>query len=172
MTSGYLNRAKSDVVELADKSLISTPRVIAAFVFTPLLVSLAVAFALPFYPGLPDYLERVLRTWPFYIIFGALPPTAIFGIPAFLIFKKLVRVSVWSCAGVGAIIAAFPWFLLGLFPTGSAWTAGRATIINGHYTTYGWLEFAGALFVIASAGAVGGIIFWMIAVAKWPRGQS
>lgn len=169
MSSGYLDRAKSDAVELADKSRINVPRVIVAFIFTPIVISLAVAFAMPLYEGLPDYYDRVLRTWPFYVFFGAVPPTLIFGIPAFLMLRKLVRLSLLSCATVGAVIAALPWFVIGLFPTGSAWTGGRATIINGQYTTYGWLELGESLLMISAAGAVGGAIFWAIAAAKLPK---
>jgi hypothetical protein len=168
---GYLDR-DIDFVALADKGPISIWRVILAFVLTPLLISLALASAMPFYNGLPNYMDRVLRTWPLYVIFGALPPTILFGVPTFLILRKLARLSLVNCAAVGAIIITVPWFFLFLFPTGSAWTGDRATIINGEYTAYGWLEFAQTMLIFAAAGAVGGAIFWMIAAAKWPRRQT
>jgi len=125
---------------------------------------------MPLYAGLPDYLDRVLRTWPFYYFLGALLPALVFGVPAFMLLRKLLRLSAVNCVLVGAIVAALPWFLLGLLAGGGeASTGGRATITDGHYTAFGWLEFGAFLGMMALAGAVGGMIFWLIAAARLPR---
>ena len=170
MTSGYADRAKSEVVELADRAPISKARVVLAFVLTPLFASLVVALAMPLYAGLTSYSDRVLRSWPVYAVFGAAPATLVFGIPAFLLLKKLVRPTIIWCGLAGALVAALPWFFVGLLAgPDQAWTDDHATILNGHYTLYGWLEFGWFLLMTASAGAVGGAIFWMIAAAKFSK---
>lgn len=167
MTSGYIDRPSDDVGSLIDKRPINGWRVLLAFILTPLIISLAVAVAMPLYAGNPNYLERVLRTSFVYFLYGALPPTIVFGAPAFLLLRKLVRPTLLNCAAVGAVIAALPWFLLGLLSgADQASTGGRATIINGRYTAYGWLDFGEFLLMTAAAGAVGGAIFWAIAAAR------
>src|SRR5215218_2155167 len=102
MVGSYMGHDSYDVVALADKAPISNKRVLLAFVLTPLLISFVAACAYPLYAGLPTYWDRVLRSWPIYILFGALPATLIFGIPAFLLLRKLLRISLVSCAAVGA----------------------------------------------------------------------
>jgi hypothetical protein len=171
MTSGYFDPAHSDVVGLKDKGPISVRRVLLAFLLTPALISLAVAAAMPHYAGLPNYFERVLRTWPFYFFLGALLPTFFLGVPAFLVLRKFLRLSFVNCAFVGAFVASLPWVVLGLFPTGRAWTGQRATIIDGEYTAYGWQQFGLSVLMIVIIGALGGAIFWLLAAAKTPKGR-
>ena len=152
----------------------SRARVVLAFILTPLLISFAVAVAMPFYEGLPNYWDRVLRSWPLYVIVGAIPATVILGIPAFLLLKKLVRPTILWCALAGGVVAALPWFLFMSLGGGAdqASINGHVTQVHGHYTAWGWLYFAQFLGLVFVAGAVGGILFWAIAAATWPRRRS
>jgi hypothetical protein len=170
---GYQDRRLADAVEVPDKEKLNKARVIAAFVLTPFLAALAFAAAFPLYGGLPHYLDRVVRSAMLYWIFGALPWALLFGIPAYLVLKKVLLPRLLWCALAGAIIAALPWLLLGLNPSADqASVGGRATVINGDYTAFGWQQFAQSILVIAAGGAAGGAIFWLIAAAKWPLRRS
>jgi len=147
-------------------------RLIAAFLITPALAALGFAIIEPGYDGLPR-MEAVGRSALLYAFFGAYPSALIFGVPAYLALRKNVRATVLNCALAGAIIAAIPWLLFGLAPgADQAWTDNHPTIINGHYTLYGWIEFAQFLLTIAAGGAAGGAIFWLIAAAKLPKRQT
>ena len=144
---------------------------VAAFVLTPLLASFAVAMAMPL-TALPNYWDRVLRSWPAYALFGAAPATLVLGIPAFLLLKKLVRPTIFSCALAGAIVASLPWFILSVFSGESASSAsinGHVTVQNGSHTIWWWYYLGQFEALVAAAGAIGGVVFWAIAAAKMPK---
>ena len=168
--AGYEGDRGADALLLPDKSELKTWRVVAAFVFAPFFAALAFAFYEPAYDGLASYSERVLRSAIIYAVVGALLPTVVLGIPAFLVLRKFLQATALNCVIAGAVIAAIPWAILGLRPSAdSASIGGRATVINGEYTAYGWQEFGQFLMIIGAAGALGGLFFWLIAAAKLPR---
>jgi hypothetical protein len=144
-------------------------RLFAAFVIAPALASVALASLMPGYMGLPIG-EAVVRTALLYAILGAYPATAVLGVPAYMLLKRRARARIINCAVAGAIVAALPWFLLGLVSQPDAASMnGRPTVIDGKMTAYGWLEFGEFLLIVAFAGAIGGAIFWFIALGKWRR---
>jgi len=71
------------------KSELVTPyppkgRLIAAFVCAPLASALAFACFEPLYAGLPNYIDRVFRTFLWYFLIGGLPTAAAVGVPTYL----------------------------------------------------------------------------------------
>lgn len=169
--AGYERNRGSDALAVSDKVVLNPWRVTAAFVLAPFFAALAFAVYEPAYDGLSSYAERVLRSAVIYYVVGALLPTAVLAIPAFLVLKKMLRPTALNCALAGAMIAAIPWFLLGLYPlTESASIGNQPTVIDGEYTSFGWLSlFRDFLLPIAVAGALGGAIFWLIAATKLPH---
>ena len=140
-------------------------RLIAAFVFVPGLAAFVLATVQPGYAGLP-YFEAVLRSALLFAIFGAYPSTLIFGVPIYLVLRKNLRATISNCAAAGAFVAALPWFLLGVLASpDQASTNGRATVVDGRMTAYGWLELGQFLLILGAVGAVAGALFWLIAVA-------
>lgn len=141
-------------------------RVAAAFLMVPALAALSIAIAMPLYSGLPSMTERIWKSALAYGVFGAYPPTIIFGIPAYLVLRKHFKPRLINCAFVGAFVAALPWALLALASTpDQASIDDRATVIDGSKTAFGWLMDAQALAQIALFGALGGFLFWARAIA-------
>jgi hypothetical protein len=72
-----------------------------------------------------------------------------------------------ACALAGFVIAALPWALLVMAGSSASEASinGRATVINGHTTAYGWLLNAEFVLTIGLFGAVGGVVFWAVAAA-------
>ena len=146
-------------------------RVALAFVVVPGLAAFLYAAYEPAYAGLPSYWERVFATAKLNAIVGAYPTALVFGVPAYLAMRRRFRARAINCAIVGAALAAAPWALLVLLgpSADSASIGGRDTVIDGHYTAYGWLRNLGFVGQIAAMGAAGGTIFWIIAAAGWKQ---
>lgn len=141
-------------------------RVASAFLLAPAFAALLIAIAMPAYDGLPTLTERIWKSAIVYGVVGAYPPTIIFGIPAYFVLRKHFEPRPMNCAMVGALVAALPWAILTLFSTPDQASIGdRGTVIEGAKTAYGWLMDAQALAQIAFFGALGGCLFWVVAVA-------
>lgn len=92
--------------------------------------------------------------------------TIVLSLPAFFILRRHFGAKLVNCSLAGAAVAALPWLVLStLSLPDSASIGGRATVIDGSLTIYGWftnLTFVGK---IALLGAAGGALFWLIAAA-------
>ena len=145
-------------------SLPSRLRVVLAFVTAPSVAALLMAIAMPAYDGMESKLERIWLTAKIFALVGAYPTVLLLGIPAYFLLRKRLKPTCVNCALVGGVIAASPWLLLTGFPTADqSSVGGRATIIDGYTTSYGWLlnlQFVGA---IAVFGVIAGGVFWLIA---------
>ena len=142
-------------------------RVALAFVLAPGAAALLMAIAMPAYDGLPDWSERVWRTAEIYGVLEAYPTAIVFGGPAYFMLRRHFAARPSVCALVGFVIAALPWALLvlGGSSASEASVNGRATVINGHTTAYGWLQNVEFVLTIGLFGAIGGLVFWAVAAA-------
>ena len=137
-----------------------------AFVVAPTVASILLAVLQPAYAGLTSPIERVFETAKMYAVAGAYPTTLVIGVPAYFILRRHFSARPFNCAVAGALIAAFPWIILSLIPpVGSASIGGRATIIDGQMTAFGWLMQAWFVGQIAIVGWVAGVVFWAVAAA-------
>jgi hypothetical protein len=150
-----------------------TWRIIAAFLIVPGATALLMAILMPAFDGISDPLDRVWRSAVLFALFGAYPTTVILGIPAFFVLRRHFYPKLINCSLTGAVVAALPWFILSVLShSGSASIGGRATVINGSLTAYGWLTNLIFVGQIATLGAVGGSLFWLIAAAGNGDGRS
>lgn len=141
-------------------------RVVAAFLLAPALASVVVASVAPLYAGLPSLNERIISTAFIYAVIGAYPPTLVLGVPAYLILRKRVAPTIWACAFVGAVVAAAPWVVVAsLANPDFASVDGRATVVHGVKTLWGWLGVAKTAGMLGLCGAAGGALFWLVAAA-------
>ncbi|RFB81072.1 hypothetical protein DYH55_06335 [Methylovirgula sp. 4M-Z18] len=119
------------------------------------------------YFGLPMG-ERVIRTNLLYAAIGGYPPAIILGVPIFLCLMGRVRASALNCAAAGAVVAGIPWLILILglgANTIESSTGDYVTVEHGVRTFWGWIELFEVSGAIASAGALAGVVFWIIAAA-------
>ena len=142
-------------------------RVALAFLLAPGAAALLMALAMPAYDGLPSWSERVWRTAEIFSVVGAYPTAVVFGIPAYFMLRRHLSARLIGCVIVGFAVAALPWALLVMAGSGASEASvnGRATVVNGHTTAYGWLQNAEFVFTIGLFGALGGFVFWAIAAA-------
>ena len=141
-------------------------RVALAFALAPGAAALFMALLTPAYDGLPSWFERVWRTAQILSAIGAYPSALVFGLPAYLMLRRHFSANLLGCLIVGFVVAALPWALL-LIGSGASEASinGRATVINGQTTAYGWLKNAEFLLTIGLFGAFGGFVFWAVAAA-------
>lgn len=143
-----------------------TWRIVAAFMIVPGAAALLMAILMPAYDGITDRFERIWRSALAFAIFGAYPMTVILGLPAFFILRRHFDAKLVNCSLTGAAVAARPWLVLStLSLPDSASIGGRATVIDGSLTAYGWLTNLTFIGQIALLGAAGGALFWLIAAA-------
>ncbi|WP_165899621.1 hypothetical protein [Sphingomonas sp. PP-CE-1G-424] len=143
-------------------------RIIAAFLIVPGVAALVMAIMMPAYDGISDPLERIWRSALVFAVVGAYPATVILGLPAFLILRRRFEATLLNCSLTGAVAAALPWLILSsLITPDSASTGGRATVLHGSLTPYGWLTNLTFIGQIALFGAGGGMLFWLFAAAGW-----
>jgi hypothetical protein len=142
-------------------------RVVAAFLIAPMVASLATACVEPEYLGLPSIWERMFQTALMFSVLAAYPSTVVIGAPVFSLLRTKVAASLANCALAGACVAAAPWLALDLSPTPnfSASAGFRATVVDGHFTVWGWIEHGKFVLEIGGFGAFGGVVFWLVAVA-------
>ncbi|WP_254621044.1 hypothetical protein [Sphingomonas sp. CL5.1] len=133
------------------------------------------AFVAPAYEGLPTAIERLTATAKLDASLGAYPTAIVVGLPTYFILRRHFSARPLICAVAGAVVAALPWLFLVLVTSGasSASIGGQATIIDGHYAAYGWLESTYFIAQIALVGWTAGFLFWAIAAAgfKQPDGR-
>ena len=146
-------------------------RVILAFLVCPLAAALLMALCEPAYEGLPTFTEQVIASAETYAILGAYPTTIIVAVPAYFMLRRHFEARPLTCALAGAIIAAIPWIFLIIVAAGasSASIDGRPTVVDGHYTLYGWLMNAWFVGQIALVGWAAGLLFWGIAAAGFQQ---
>ncbi len=120
-------------------------RVVSAFLLAPLITAFALACAQPPYLG---GLPAVLKATVVFALIGGYPAAILLGVPAFLILRRIARPSALNCAATGACVATLPWLALAL--------------VTGFWREA--INFLAFLGIIATAGAVGGVVFWVIAV--------
>lgn len=148
-------------------------RIIAAFLIAPLVAAFVLACYLPAYDGLPHISDRIIRSTALYCFFGGYPTSLAFGVPAYLLLRRRVKPTWWACALAGGAVAAAPWLFLTLLPPGAATfeqTGQHVTVQNGVRTLWGWIEGLGFAGEIGALGLIGGLCFWLVAVAGWrPR---
>ena len=142
-------------------------RVALGFVLAPAAAALLMAIVMPAYAGLTDWFERVWRTALVLSVLGAYPTAVVFGLPAYLMLRRHLSAGPLACALAGSAVAALPWALLALVgPNPSeASINGRATVLDGRTTAYGWLQNAEFVLTIGLFGAIGGLVFWVVAAA-------
>ncbi|WP_416066730.1 hypothetical protein ACK9YZ_11720 [Rhizobium sp. ZK1] len=132
----------------------------------PLIASFAYAVYNPAYQGLPDMMERIVRTTEVVAVIGAYPPTLVLGIPLLLYFRGRVRPSLANCAMVGAFVATVPWMCLVVFSgPDQASIDDHITYQNGTMTWWGFLEALQWLGETAVFGIAAGGLFWLVAAA-------
>lgn len=149
-----------------------TWRIVAAFLIVPGVSALAMAIIMPAYDGISDQVERIWRSALVFAVVGAYPATLILGLPAFFMLRRRFEATLLNCSLTGAIVAALPWFLLSLLSTpDNASIGGRATVLHGSLTPYGWFTNVTSISQIALFGAAGGLLFWFVAVAGWRTGR-
>jgi hypothetical protein len=142
-------------------------RVIAAFAIAPM-VPILLVFGVPeLYAAHPNVWDPKFRLWLLIATFVAYATTLVIGVPLFLLLPRKVVASLVNCVLAGACVAATTWLMLGLIPTpnSSSYSGGHDTIVGGHYTVWGWIDFGTLILEIAALGALGGLAFWLIAAA-------
>lgn len=141
-------------------------RVALGLFLAPTAAAFAMACVMPAYDGLPSMAERIWKTAQIYAVFGAYPATLLLGLPAYFLLRRHFAANLISCCIAGAIIAALPWAIIGLLPSAAtqASVAGRATVIDGVRTAYGWLLAFQSLLLVAAFGFIGGVVFWSVTV--------
>jgi hypothetical protein len=141
-------------------------RVIAAFTGAPVAAALLLACAQPAFDGLPNIVDRIVRTFAMYLVFGACPPTVLVGLPTYLTLRKRLRPTPLNCAFVGAAVASLPWLLLVVLPGADyVFDGGHITVDHGQRTLWGWLDLGAAFGALALLGGFAGLVFWVIAAA-------
>ena len=100
---------------------------------------------------------------------GAFSATAIFGLPAYFVLRRVMEPSLINCALVGALVAVAPGFLLELLPMSEHFQfsiGGHATVTDGSRTAWGWELWRASLIRTIVAGVVGGAVFWVLALSR------
>ena len=144
-----------------------TWRVVIAFLIVPGAMALLMAILTPAYDGISEPLERIWRSALAFAVFGSYPATVTVGLPAFFMLRRHFDAKLVNCSLTGAVVAALPWLVLSTFSLpDSASINGRATVVNGSLTAYGWLTNLTFVGLIALFGAAGGVLFWLIAAAS------
>ncbi len=140
-------------------------RLVLAFIVAPLVGATVLTI---FQFGWPIPLTKLLGSVKLLSI-GALPATALFGLPAYLILRNWAAPSLLNCVIVGAAVAILPGLLLELLPTSVTFQfsiGGRATVVDGHRTAWGWELWRASLIRTAVAGLAGGAVFWALALLR------
>ena len=146
-------------------------RIALAFLVAPGAAAVFMSLVAPAYDGLPTAIERLTATAKIYALMGAYPTAIFLGVPAYFMLRRHFSPRPMTCALVGGVVAAMPWLFLIIVSSGasSASIDGRATIIDGRYTAYGWLMNLSFVGQIALVGWTAGLLFWAVAAAGFKR---
>ncbi|MGN6421692.1 MAG: hypothetical protein ACTHLA_00120 [Asticcacaulis sp.] len=105
-------------------------------------------------------------TIPWYLVFGGYVPLALFGLPAWLLLRHRLPMSLVNCAVAGLVIAAAPGLILQLLSRNDyEYGGGHVMVLHGHYTGWGWLYLVQTTGEMALIGLLTGAIFWLLAAA-------
>lgn len=141
-------------------------RLLAAFLIAPGASALLMAIVSPLFEGLEDRWERIWRSAEVIALFGAYPLTAILGVPAFFLLRRTFAPTLLTCTLAGACIAVLPLIIVSLVAVPeSATVDGRATVVDGSRTLFGWIFVLTVISQIALYGAFGGAMFWLVGFA-------
>lgn len=143
-------------------------RIVLAFLLAPLAPAFLYALQTLF-DGLPN--GSYLKTALIFAMVGGYPPAIALGAPLFFALRNRVRPRLWVMTLAGGVIAAAPWLLLVLFAPQpeQARIGAHVTVLDGSVTLWGWIERAAMIGQIFGLGAIGGVVFWMVAVASPPK---
>lgn len=141
-----------------------TWRVVLAFLLAPLAPALLFALQTLF-DGLPN--GSYLKTTTMFAMFGGYPAAILFGLPLFFVLRDRVRPRFWIMTLAGGAVAAAPWLLLMLFAPqpDQAQIGSHITVLDGRMTWWGWIESAAMIGQVFGLGAMGGVVFWLVAIA-------
>lgn len=142
----------------------SSRRVVSAFILAPLATAFSIACVFPIIDWFGHRSDPIQATFTFAIF--TYPIATLLGIPAFIIVRKILKISCFNYSAVGAIIASFSVLSLGLLlrpGTSSIYEYCTATFYNGEMTRFGWLYLILNSAEAAIFGAFGGVVFWVIA---------
>src|SRR4051812_25559227 len=138
-------------------------RVALAFMIAPAFAALLMAAWRPGYDALPPVQAFWNSAW-LYAVVGAYPPTILLGVPAYFALRRHVAATLRNCTLVGAALPLLSWGLLSVVPSGAYEESfgGRAAVIAGERTLYGWQVVGQGLIVLAGLGAAAGVVFKLI----------
>ncbi len=152
-----------------------TRRAVAGFLLAPLIVGLGIAcivFVLAALSGSGSF-GRASATSLLVLAYAVVVGWAfalIFGVPAYLLLKRLRIVSPLPTIAIAALIGAlFPWLThwLLLDPSSSISINGCETVAHGVTTACGYRRLAQGSILPALVGAVAGLVFWLIYAGGW-----
>jgi hypothetical protein len=142
-------------------------RIVLAFLLAPL--APAFLFALQtLFDGLPN--GSYLKTAMTFAMVGGYPAVILFGLPLFFVLRNRVRPRLWVITLAGGAVAAMPWLLLVLLAPrpDQAQIGSHITVLDGRPTLWGWIESVAMVGQVFGLGAIGGVAFWLVAVASAP----
>lgn len=139
-------------------------RIVLAFLAAPLAPAFLYALQTLF-DGLPN--GSYFKTGMTFAVLGGYPAALLFGVPLFFALRNRVDPRLWVLVLAGGGVAAAPWILLTLFAPqpDQAQIGTRITVLDGRMTLWGWLESGAMIGQVFLLGAVGGLVFWLAAVA-------
>jgi hypothetical protein len=146
-------------------------RLVLAFVIAPLCGATVLTILQLGWSTSPTKLIDSVRL----LSIGAFPAVALLGLPAYFILRNIAAPSLLNCAVVGAMVAVLPGLLLELLPMSEHVQfsiGGRATVIDGHRTAWGWELWRASLIKTAGAGLAGGAVFWVLALSRFTAPKS
>jgi hypothetical protein len=147
-------------------------RVALGFIIAPAFAALLMAAWLPGYDGLPPAQAFWNSAW-LYAAIGAYPPAILLGVPAYFALRRRVAPTLTNCTLAGAAIPILSWGLLTVLPPSAGWESvgGKAVVIDGGRTLYGWQLVGRDLATLATLGAAAGLVFGLV-VLGWRRRSS
>lgn len=144
-------------------------RIVTAFVMTPVVPALINAL----YEGVLFGADEVWQTFRDGFQFSC-AMTLLFAPPAIYLLVSPLRRTAMNFGMAGGVVAALPIavlvltpFALGLNkPASSESELSHTMMVNGHATMWYWLEGAKASVLAGVFGVIGGLTFWLIALAR------
>lgn len=95
----------------------------------------------------------------------AYPSAILFGLPAYIVLRRLLRPRLLAIAVVGGLVAIAPFVVLTIFPSAIEASSNDCVSVKaGHTTLCGTVESVKMMLLIFPLGALGGLVFWLCAV--------